>query len=144
MKYFPKTLSKKESIDFIKRMQVHFTTFKYCYFAVDILETKEFIGFTGLLHQSFKSEFTPCIDIGWRLKKSTWGKGFATEGAKGCLNYASEHLNLKEIYSIAPISNLNSIEVMKKIGMSYHSKFQHPALLLNAFLKDCVVYHITL
>ncbi len=144
MKYFPNLLSEKDVENFIERMQIHFKEFGFCYFAVDILETKEFIGFTGMLHQTYKSPFTPCIDIGWRLKRKAWNTGFATEAANACLSFASNHLKLKEVYSIASKANLNSIHVMKKIGMEFHSEFQHPALLKNELLKDCVVYHSTL
>ena len=144
MKYFPNLLSEKDTENFIKRMQVHFKEFGFCYFAVDILGTNEFIGFTGMLHQNYESPFTPCVDIGWRLKKSAWNNGFATEAAIACLDFASEKLNLKEIYSIASKVNVSSIHIMKKIGMNYHSDFQHPALLKNEFLKNCVAYNFTL
>ena len=140
MNYFPKLLSPEECNYFIKRMQLHFKEFEFCYFAVDILETGEFIGFTGMLNQTYKSHFTPCIDIGWRLKRSSWGNGYATEAAKGCLKYAANELNLKEIYSLASTPNINSISIMKKIGMTYDSKFHHPALIDNDRLKECMVY----
>lgn len=141
MKYFPNLLSEKNAKNFIEHMQVHLKKFGFCYFAVDILETNQFIGFTGILHQNYESPFTPCIDIGWRLKRSYWNKGYATEAANACLKFASNQLNLKEIYSIASKINVNSIAVMKKIGMKYHSDFQHPTLLKNELLKDCVVYY---
>lgn len=140
MKYFPNLLSKEKCKNFIERMQKHFNENGFCYFALDILETGEFIGFTGMLHQNYESKFTPCVDIGWRLKQSAWNNGYATEAAKACLKFASENLQIKEIYSIASKVNTNSIAVMKKIGMKYHSEFQHPALLENEFLKDCVSY----
>jgi len=141
MKYFPKLLSKEDSKSFITRMQLHFETYGFCYFAIDILETEEFIGFTGMLHQSYESSFTPCLDIGWRLKKSAWGKGYATEAAFSCLNFANQHLHIKELYSVASASNIDSISVMKKIGMTFHSTFQHPALIDYESLKDCELYH---
>jgi len=144
MKYFPNLLSEKHVESFIERMQVHFKEFGFCYFAVDILETNEFIGFTGMLHQNYESDFTPCVDIGWRLKRSSWDNGFATEAANACLEFASNQLKLKDIFSIASKVNMNSIHVMKKIGMKYQSDFQHPALLKNELLKDCVVYHVVL
>lgn len=144
MKYFPNLLSREECKNFIKRMQEHFSDYGFCYFAVDILETGEFIGFTGMLHQKYKSDFTPCIDIGWRLKRSSWNKGFATEAAIACILFASGQIKMKEIYSIASKVNVNSIHVMKKIGMKHHSDFQHPTLLNNSLLKDCVVYQIIL
>lgn len=144
MNYFPKLLSKDECNDFIKRMQMHFNEFGFCYFVVDVLETGEFIGFTGMLNQTYKSNFTPCVDIGWRLKRNAWGKGYATEAAKSCLKYATEELNLNEIYSIASTPNIKSIAIMKKIGMTYNSTFQHPALKDYNYLKECMVYYLQL
>ncbi|MFT4801763.1 MAG: RimJ/RimL family protein N-acetyltransferase [Flavobacteriaceae bacterium] len=140
MSYFPKLLSKEECNDFIKRMQLHFKEFGFCYFAVDIIETGEFIGFTGMLNQNYKSNFTPCIDIGWRLKKSSWGNGYATEAAKSCLKYSANELNINKIYSLAPIPNNKSIAIMKKIGMTYDSIFHHPTLKDDDRLKECMVY----
>lgn len=144
MRFFPKTLSQTEAEQFVQRMQSHYNQFGFCYFAVEKLDTKEFIGFTGLLHQNYESPFTPCIDIGWRLKKSTWGNGYATEAATACLMFAKEKLISNEIYSIASKANKNSISVMKKIGMNYHSSFQHPALKNYPLLQNCEVYHIKL
>lgn len=141
MEFFPKLLTHMECKSFIDRMQIHFQKFGFCYFAIDSLETGEFLGFTGMLNQNYKSNFTPCIDIGWRLKRSAWGYGYATEAAKSCLNFASEELRISEIYSIASVPNVSSIAIMKKIGMKYHSNFQHPALLDNDNLKNCEVYH---
>lgn len=142
MKYFPKLLSKEESENFIVRMQNHFDTYGYCYFAMDVLETGEFIGFTGILNQTYKSKFTPCVDIGWRLKKSAWGNGYATEAAKACLDFAISELELNEIYSFATINNKGSEAVMKKIGMNYIDTFNHPSLINNTNLKKCLVYKV--
>lgn len=89
MRYFPTTLSTEESNTLIDSFKQRFEQYGFTYYAVDILTTKEqsaqFIGFAGLLPQTYKSAFTPNVDIGWRLKKSVWGKGYATEAAKACL-----------------------------------------------------------
>ncbi len=142
MKYFPKLLNKEDSKNFIARMQNNFETYGFCYFAMDILESGEFIGFTGILHQNYKSKFTPCVDIGWRLKKSAWGNGFATEAAMACLDFAFSELELNEIYSFATINNKGSEAVMKKIGMNYIDTFNHPSLINNKDIKKCIVYKI--
>ncbi len=140
MYYFSKLLSEQESEDFIYRMQDHFKNPGFCYFAVDLLETNEFLGFTGILHQTFESEYTPCVDIGWRLKKAAWGKGYATEAAKACLEEAFTKFNINEIYSFAPEKNINSEAVMKKIGMNFIDTFQHPMIINDPRFRECVVY----
>ena len=140
MEYFPSTQNQKQTKDFIKRMRKSYDENGYCYFAVDVLETGEFTGFIGLSFQDYEADFTPCIDIGWRLKKSAWGKGFATEGAKACLDYGFHQLNLKSIVAIAPELNLKSQQVMKKIGMTKNGVFLHPNIDEGDPLKPCVLF----
>lgn len=141
MEFFPYKPSLNQTKDFILRMQQHYERTGFCYFAVDLLESNELIGFIGLNEQSYLEELGTFVDIGWRLKKSTWRKGLATEGAKACLAYAFEHLELEDIYSVAPKINKNSIAVMEKIGMKYLKGFEHPKLLDDVRLKTCTIYH---
>ena len=108
MEHFPETLNKKETKAFIQRLQLHFDKNGYNYFAIEVLETGEFIGFIGLALQNYKTDFNPATDIGWRLKKSSWDKGYATEGAKRCLEYAFIDLNLKKVISTCTENNTNS------------------------------------
>lgn len=140
MEFFPGKPSEEDTHNFIVRMQGQFVEEGFCYFAVDVLEKKEFIGFIGLSVQSFTADFTPCIDIGWRLKRSAWNKGYATEGALGCLDYGFNNLGLEEIYALAPLLNVKSEAIMKKIGMKRCKTFEHPRLLLHERLKECVLY----
>ena len=142
MEFFPGIVSKDQTIEFIDKMQGQFKEKGFCYFAVEKLENNNFIGFIGLSEKSFKAEFTPCIDIGWRLNSKEWNKGYATEGAKRCLQYANEVLKLEKIVSIAPKINLKSELVMKKIGMEKVLEFEHPLLINDERLRDCVLYQI--
>ena len=142
MEYFPFIPSASETLTFIQKMKVQFNEKGFCYFAVVKLENNEFIGFIGLSQATFESDFTPCIDIGWRLKSSEWNKGFATEGAKACLKFGFEKLKIKSIYSIAPIVNAKSILVMAKIGMVKVKNFMHPLLKDYPKLVECVLYEV--
>ncbi len=67
MEYFPTIPTQEQTNDFIDRMKTQFTESGFCYFAVDKFESNEFIGFIGIAKQTFESDFTPCVDIGWRL-----------------------------------------------------------------------------
>lgn len=140
MEFFPNVATKEETIDFIERMKTQFQNKGFCYFAVDKLENNEFIGFIGISEQTYDSQFTPCVDIGWRLKFSEWNKGFATEGAKRCLDFALNNLKIETIYSIAPKINLKSELIMTKIGLQKQYEFEHPLLMNDLRLKDCVLY----
>jgi RimJ/RimL family protein N-acetyltransferase len=142
MQFFPSIQTKEQTENFIDRMQNQYKEKGFCYFAVEIIETKEFIGFIGLSEQKFNSDFTPAIDIGWRLNSKFWHKGYATEGAKRCLEFGFYQLKLKEIIAIAPAINLPSIKVMQKIGLQKVKNFKHPLLKEFPELETCVLYSI--
>jgi len=142
MEFFPSTRDLEQTKQFIERMQRQYEKRGYCYFAVDKLEDSEFIGFIGLSSQIFEARFTPCIDIGWRLKPEVWGNGYATEGATRCLDFAFRELNLESVKAIAPVENTKSEQVMKKLGMTKLLTFNHPLLNGDPTLEECVLYEI--
>lgn len=144
MEFFPSIATQEQTIEFIERMKRQLLNKGFCYFAVDKLGDNEFIGFIGLSEQTYNADFTPCIDIGWRIKNSEWNKGFATEGAKRCLDYALNDLKIEKIYSIAPKINTKSEHIMTKIGMKKLYEFEHPLLTHDVRLRTCVLYKIEL
>lgn len=140
MEFFPGMPTKEQTTEFVERMKKQFEEKGFCYFAVDKLESNEFIGFIGLSEQTFKADFTPCVDIGWRIKSSEWNKGYASEGAKKCLDYALNDIKLENVYSVAPKVNTKSERIMTKIGLKKQYEFEHPLLINNDRLKYCVLY----
>lgn len=143
MEFFPGVKTYDETVAFIGRMQRQLLDKGYCYFALDKLDDGELIGFIGVSDQVFEASFTPCVDIGWRLSRKEWGKGFATEGAKRCLQYAFEELRIGKVYAMAPVINISSEQVMRKIGMKKLRDFVHPLLSGNDRLKQCALYEIS-
>ena len=143
MEHFPKTLTKEETETYIIRMQNHYKKHGYNYYATEIKDSGELIGFIGLAYQDFESDFTPNVDIGWRLKKSAWGKGYATEGAKKCLDIAFNQLHINKVISTCTLGNKSSEKVMQKIGMKKISKFEHPKLEEYPEMQPCLLYEIT-
>jgi RimJ/RimL family protein N-acetyltransferase len=142
MEFFPTTISKEQTSDFILRMQILFLKKNYCYFAVDHLKDQKLIGFLGLSDQDYEAPFTPCVDIGWRFHPDYWGQGLATEGALKCLEYGFNTIHLKNIKAVAPLVNTKSIHLMKKIGLEYQLDFLHPRLTNYPDLHRCVCYQI--
>ena len=142
MEHFPKILSRKEVQDLIDALKNHFSKNGFTYYATEVLETKEFIGMIGLAFQEYETQYTPAIDIGWRLKKAAWGKGYATEGAKRCLEYGFKELGIKKIISVCTINNRKSENVMKKIGMTKIGQFNHPELVKYPEYKRHFCYEI--
>jgi RimJ/RimL family protein N-acetyltransferase len=142
MEFFPFIHDENSTKSFIVRMNEQYLKKNYCYFAVDTLVDSKFIGFIGLSEQTLENNSPSFVDIGWRLSKEAWNKGYATEGALVNIEYAFNKLNIKTVFSIAPEINLPSIHVMKKIGMKKNSSFIHPQLLFDNRLKNCVMYSI--
>lgn len=142
MEHFPTIKTIIQTKDFITKMQKQFSEKGFCYFAIDKLEDGKFIGFIGISEQSIEPDMPSFIDIGWRLNSNEWNNGYATEGAKKCLDFAFNNLNILKINAIAPIVNVKSEHVMIKIGMSKVRNFIHPKLIENDRLKMCVLYEI--
>lgn len=142
MRFFETALQKEESLFMLKRLRDHFHTHGYTYFLAENLQTQEFLGFIGLAYQTYETPYSPFVDIGWRLKRAAWGKGYATEGAKACLDFAFDTLNIVEVYSVTPAPNRASEKVMEKIGMKKVEEFEHPKISEGHFLKTCVLYRI--
>ncbi|MFB0523426.1 MAG: GNAT family N-acetyltransferase, partial [Candidatus Bathyarchaeia archaeon] len=79
-------------------------------------ENGEFIGWCGLDHRE-PSDPNPVLF--YLLKKEYWGRGLATEAAKGVLKYAFCRLGLVQVDSGAATENVASKRVMEKAGMKY-------------------------
>ena len=75
--------------------------------------------------------FTKYYDVGYRLIKRYWGKGFATESGKAAVDYASNNLKLPELYATTEIGNQASHNVLLKIGLAYVEDFYFEQEQLN-------------
>lgn len=142
MKYFPNVLTREASNFLIDRYEAHFTEKGYGMWAVETKENQEFIGSIGLLEINMPVDFTGSPEIGWRLDKKFWQKGYAVEGATACLDYAFNVLKMNEVYSFTSILNQPSEKVMKRIGMKKMGEFDHPNVKVDSPLKRHVLYKI--
>ncbi len=144
MEYFPSPLSRTESDALADRIEAHFTKHRFGLWAVEIPSVSPFAGYVGLAVPSFQAHFTPCVEIGWRLARERWGKGYATEGARAVLAFGFDELKLDEIVSFTTASNLRSRRVMDRIGMTHsvEDDFDHPALPEGHPLRPHVLYRI--
>lgn len=89
-------------------------------------DTNNFIGWCGLkLIKELTNDHINYYDLGYRLNKSYWGKGLATEAAKATLEYGFNKMNLNEIYAIADSQNVASRNVIEKVGLKYINTFKY-------------------
>lgn len=144
MEFFPSILTRDKSDEFIDRMEAAYLKDGFAFLAAEAKDDGRFLGFIGLLTTIFEAHFTPCVEIGWRLAKSEWGKGFAVEGARRCLEFGFEERGLKEIVSLTSKLNLKSIRVMQKLKMVTDPKenFLHPRIEVGHRLSEHVLYRI--
>jgi RimJ/RimL family protein N-acetyltransferase len=142
MEFFPTTLSRAETETMISKIEEKIRQQGFGFWAAELRETKNFIGFIGLNRPGYPLSFSPCVEIGWRLAFDHWGRGYAQEGARAVLTYGFERLRLKEIVSFTTVNNLRSRRVMERIGMAYdaHGDFDHPNVPENHPLRRHVLY----
>ncbi len=143
MRYFPATLNEAETEAFYNRIQDEFNRYHRGLYAVEIKTTGEFIGYVGLHEIGFEADFTPGIEIGWRLAADYHNQGYATEAAKAVLKLAKES-GIGRLYSFTAKINSPSERVMQKIGMVRVGEFKHPKLSVDSPLSDHVLYRIDL
>ncbi|MBI5372725.1 MAG: GNAT family N-acetyltransferase [Sphingobacteriales bacterium] len=83
--------------------------------AVHLKPGLEFIGWCGLKYIPERDE----VDLGYRLKKTAWGRGYATEAAYASIKYGFEKRGLRRIIGRAMPGNLASCHVLEKCGMRF-------------------------
>jgi RimJ/RimL family protein N-acetyltransferase len=144
MEYFPLPLTAEETAIMIGRIEAHFANHRFGLWAAELRSTGAFIGFIGLNVPTFKTHFTPCVEIGWRLAPGHWGRGLATEGARAVLHHAFTALALPEVVSFTTAANLRSRRVMEKLGMTRNpaDDFHHPSLPQAHPLRPHVLYRL--
>lgn len=140
MQYFPQLLDRTASQKLALKIQTYIEQQGWGFWALELKATGEFIGFTGLHHQPTQFDFSPCTEIGWRLKRSAWGKGYAFEAASASLHFGFNTLKLNQIVAFTACLNYPSESLMKRLGMSKVQTFQHPDLPDAHPLKAHVLY----
>ncbi len=83
--------------------------------AIELKTSSKFIGAGGLTYNTNKA----AVELGYRLPKEQWNKGYATEASRELVRYAFQNLRVDKVIASAHIENLASHNVLKKIGMSH-------------------------
>jgi RimJ/RimL family protein N-acetyltransferase len=144
MEHFPELLSRRQSDELVEKIEDGFGANGFGLWALEVRGTGEFIGFTGLAVPEFEAHFTPAVEVGWRLKRSAWGNGYATEAACAALQFGFEEAGLDEIVSFTTVANRRSQAVMKRLGMSHvpADDFDHPSLPAGHPQRPHVLYRL--
>ena len=144
MRYFPSTLSREASDGMAHRCRDLIEQRGWGLWAAQELATGEFVGFIGLHTPAPELPCSPCVEVGWRLLKSRWGMGLATEGAAAALSFAFRTLDLTEVVSFTSVHNLRSEAVMQRLGMKRDElTFAHPSLPHDHWLSEHCLYRVS-
>jgi RimJ/RimL family protein N-acetyltransferase len=128
MRYFPATMTRAQSDEWARTIHSTIAVHGWGWWAIEVRDGPEFIGFAGLNRPRFEAHFMPAIEVGWRLARPYWGHGYATEAATAALTFAFDELRCPEVVSFAVDDNERSLAVMRRLGMSHDpaDDFDHP------------------
>lgn len=135
MKHYPQPYSLEKSEKWVKWNINNYTTYGFGMWAVILKKENKFIGDCGITMQTIKGNKVP--EIGYHINKKYNNKGYATEAARACRDYAFNHLNLEKVYSYMKYTNRASSRVAEKNGMSFIMEYEDD---VNTITK---VYAIT-
>jgi RimJ/RimL family protein N-acetyltransferase len=142
MEFFPSVLSREESEAMWNRIRSHWAQHGFGPWAMEV--DGEFAGALGLSWVTrFETHFTPCVEIGYRLRPEFWGRGLATEAGQAALRYGFERLGLEEIVAFTIPANKRSRRVMEKLGLVFSGEFDHPLIAEDHAMRRHVLYRIS-
>jgi RimJ/RimL family protein N-acetyltransferase len=141
MRYFPATLDRAASDALVDVIESRFDLQGYGLWALEVSDSGEFIGFTGLNPKPGDVPGTARVEIGWRLAQQGWHQGYATEAATAALDVAFLGVGLTEICSFTSVVNEPSQAVMRRIGLTEQTRFDHPRIPVGDPLRPHVLYH---
>jgi RimJ/RimL family protein N-acetyltransferase len=122
MKFYPHPFCEEEVEKWIQWNMENYRKYKHGLWAVILKENDVLIGDCGITMQVIGNEFVP--EIGFHIIKEYCNKGFATEAALACKEYAFKVLYYPKVFSYTTIGNIPSQKVAKKIGMVFYKYFK--------------------
>lgn len=139
MAHYPNPWSQQKTKDWIDWNIESYKQNRFGMWALYCLESGKFIGECGITLQDIEGE--PLPEIGYHVHKSRWGRGYATEAAKECLEYGFNNLGLDIIYTYAKSTNKASLKVAEKNGMKYIKTFKKE--VMGTLVDDETLFGIT-
>jgi RimJ/RimL family protein N-acetyltransferase len=103
----------------------------------------ELLGFCGLKRVNAPgSDLTGQFEIGWRLRESAWGQGYAKEAAIASLDLAFGRFGAPHVVALTIVPNLESQGLMKRLGMVRREDLDFDDQRFGPDMNPTVVYRI--
>jgi RimJ/RimL family protein N-acetyltransferase len=119
MEHYVAPLTPEETNRAVDRIEARLDEHGWGLWAVELVGTGSFIGYTGLDPAPTSVPFAPAVEVGWRLAKDHWGHGYATEAALALRDWAFDDRGLTRLISLIRRGNDRSVRVAEKIGEHY-------------------------
>lgn len=122
-----RALDTASSDQLVDRIEEHWRARGFGLWAVEERSSGAFVGFAGLAVPWFLPAVLPAVEVGWRLARSVWGRGYATEAGAAALGHAFGDLQLAEVIATIFPENLRSVRVAERLGMAFTDLRAHPS-----------------
>jgi RimJ/RimL family protein N-acetyltransferase len=109
-------LSRKASDAKFDRYIAAFARYGLCRWALEDGDG-DFLGYVGIMPSRANHPLGPHFDVGWRLMRAAWGKGYATEAARAALGDAFERIGLTEALVYTSADNARSLAVIARLNL---------------------------
>ncbi|MFD6875807.1 MULTISPECIES: GNAT family N-acetyltransferase [unclassified Streptomyces] len=136
------TLDLDATAEAIERWEDEWDEEGFGLFAVELLASGELIGAVGLSVPEHLPQVMPAVEITWRLGRSYWGQGYASEAAQATLEFALQDRGLDRVICVNRAGNEDSENVIRKLGMADDGTLNHPesGALLSLHSIDLTEY----
>ena len=124
MRYYPKPFDRQNVQDWIAWNLENYRTDGFGLWAVHLRATGKLLGDCGITMQQIHGQRLP--EIGFHMKKSVWGQGYATEAAKACLAWGMQQTDFPAFHCYQKSTNLPSRRVAEKLGMTLQETYADP------------------
>jgi len=127
----------------IERVRLREAEDGHTFWALERREDARLLGWCGIIRGN-AGPVDGRAEIGWRLSRDCWGAGYATEAARGAMDWAFANLTDEAVWAITWRGNVRSQAVMERLGMQRHPEldFDHPKLAGGDPLRPHVTYSI--
>ena len=142
MRHFPAPLSRAESDAFLDRIAARIAAQGWGFWCVERLAAPGCIGMVGLQPIAWEADFTPAVEIGWRIATAQQRQGYAEEAARLALAAGFGPLGLAELLAFTVPANAPSWRLMAKLGMAPAGQFAHPRLPPGHPLRQHLLYRL--
>jgi len=115
MQYYPAPFDRAEVESWIRRNRARYFDPGFGLWAMLLKDSGELIGDCGCFVRELEGDFE--FEMGWHVRRDLWDRGYASEAAQSCVEYAFSSLGTERVIALVRPENVGSCRVAEKIGM---------------------------